>query len=162
MQNDKREIFEIGSSAPDFVLPSSDGSMVGLNDFVGKSLIIYFYPKDDTPGCTQQAKDFKNKISEFKKLDITIIGISKDTTKSHNNFKTRYQLPFILLSDTKTTTIQAYGAWVEKYMFGKKYLGIDRSTFFIDSDHKIKKIWRGVRVKGHIDAVLDFIKSKSL
>ncbi|ABD45915.1 peroxiredoxin [Neorickettsia sennetsu] len=151
---------EVDDLAPSFYLPSSMGGMISLQDFLGKAgLVIYFYPKDDTPGCTQEAKDFKEHIAEFKELNVVVIGISKDNLRAHKNFSTRYDLPFHLLSDESTETIQKYGAWVEKSMFGKKYYGIERSTFVVDLNGKVRKLWRRVRVSGHVKEVLDFCRS---
>lgn len=150
----------MGDLAPHFCLPSSMGGMVSLGDFLGKSnLLIYFYPKDDTPGCTREAQDFKEHFETFKGLGITILGVSKDNIRAHRNFSTRYELPFHLLSDESTETIQNYTAWREKSMFGKKYYGIERTTFIIDLDGKIRKLWRKVRVHGHAKEVLEFCKS---
>ncbi|KYH12706.1 peroxiredoxin [Neorickettsia sp. 179522] len=151
---------KVDDLAPSFCLPSSMGGMVSLQDFLGKAgFVIYFYPKDDTPGCTQEAKDFKERIEEFKELNVVVIGISKDSLKAHKNFSTRYELPFHLLSDESAETIQKYGAWVEKSMFGKKYYGIERSTFVVDLNGKIRKLWRKVQVPGHVKEVLDFCGS---
>jgi peroxiredoxin Q/BCP len=151
---------EVGSKSPNFSLISSDGKKISLSDFTDKKIVIYFYPKDDTPGCTLEANDFKENFSEFEKLNTVIIGISKDNIKQHHNFKTRYNLPFILLSDEKAEVINLYGAWIQKSMFGKKYFGIDRSTFFLDENHIIQKIWNNVKVKNHASEVLNFIKSQ--
>lgn len=150
----------IGNKAQEFSLTSSDGKKISLSDFTGKNVVVYFYPKDDTPGCTLEAKDFKEKFAEFEKLNTVVIGISKDSVKQHNNFKTRYELPFTLLSDESAEVINAYGAWVEKSMFGKKYFGIERCTFFLDENHMVQKIWNNVKVKGHADEVLDFIRNR--
>ncbi|WP_038560654.1 thioredoxin-dependent thiol peroxidase [Neorickettsia helminthoeca] len=149
---------KIGDLAPSFRLPSSMGGIVDSKDLLGRNLVIYFYPKDDTPGCTQEAKDFKEGISALEELNTTVLGISKDNIKAHRNFSTRYELPFHLLSDESAEVIEKYGAWVEKSMFGKKYHGIERSTFFVDSDGKVQGIWRKVKVQGHVADVLEFIR----
>ncbi|MBQ4875434.1 MAG: thioredoxin-dependent thiol peroxidase [Rickettsiaceae bacterium H1] len=146
--------------APDFSLFSDNGEKISLSDLSGKNIILYFYPKDDTPGCTQEAKDFTILIDEFEKLSVTVIGISKDNINSHKNFKKKYNLRFTLLSDESAEAIKKYGSWVEKSMFGKKYMGIDRSTFLIDKDGVIIKIWRKVKVNGHAEKVLSVCKTE--
>lgn len=144
-----------GDNAPDFNLPTDSGKNLSLNELLGKkNIVIYFYPKDDTPGCTIEAKDFRDKIDEFSSLDTVIIGVSKDNIKCHANFKTKYSLPFSLISDENAEMLKSYGVWVEKSMFLKKYMGIERSTFLIDKKGKIVKVWRNVKVSGHADDVL--------
>ena len=149
---------EIGTSAPLFLLNSDEGE-ISLADLKGKNVVLYFYPKDDTPGCTIEAQDFTKKIAEFEKLDCVVLGISKDSIKSHCNFINKYNLAFNLLSDTNGETCSAYGVMKEKSMFGKKYFGIDRSTFLIDKVGKIARIWNSVKVNGHVEEVLQSLQS---
>lgn len=149
---------EIGEKAPNFELESSSGETISLADLKGQNVVLYFYPKDNTPGCTIEAQDFSNNIKEFEKLDAVILGVSKDSIKSHCNFVNKYSLNFELLSDKDSEACEAYQVIKEKSMFGKKYMGIDRSTFLIDKIGKISKIWRSVKVKGHVDEVLEALK----
>ncbi len=122
----------VGDMAPDFTLPSDSGGSIRLSALKGKKVVVYFYPKDDTPGCTVEAKDFRDAIDAFRKADTEVIGMSKDSVKSHDKFKEKYALPFGLASDEGGSTCEDYGVWVEKSMFGKKYMGIERTTFLID------------------------------
>ncbi len=145
---------KIGELAPPFCLPCEDGAIIDLYELRGKNVVLYFYPKDDTPGCTIEAQDFSNKIKEFEKLDTVILGISKDDTKSHCKFIEKYKLAINLLSDEDGEICQKYGVIKEKSMFGKKYFGIDRSTFLIDKKGKIAHIWNSVKVNGHVKEVL--------
>jgi thioredoxin-dependent peroxiredoxin len=131
---------------------------ISLEGFQGKNIILYFYPKDDTPGCTVEANDFKEHFSEFEKLNAIIIGVSKDSLKSHEKFKNKYGLPFILALDHEGKTCENYGVWVEKNMYGRKYFGIKRSTFIIDGEGVLRKAWNKVSVKGHVLDVLDEVK----
>lgn len=152
----------IGNNAPDFVLPTDSGKNLSLSEFCNKkNVVLYFYPKDDTPGCTMEAKDFRDRIDDFSSLDTVIIGISKDSVKCHANFKAKYSLPFYLVSDENAEILEKYDVWVEKSMFGKKYMGIERVTFLIDKKGKIVKIWRNVKVSGHVDEVLSETKKIS-
>ena len=144
----------IGDQAPDFTLPGDGGKDISLSDYKGQNLVLYFYPKDDTSGCTTEAIDFTANLAKFSKLDTAIVGISKDSAAKHDKFKAKHDLKIRLAADEELKTIQAYGVWVEKSMYGRKYMGIERSTFLIDADGKITEIWRKVRVKGHVDAVL--------
>lgn len=153
------EFLQIGNPAPDFLLPSTDGKEVGLDDFLGQYVVLYFYPKDNTPGCTTEACDFRNYHEEFKNLNAVILGISPDPLKSHEKFIEKYQLPFLLLSDENHQIAEKYGVWVMKKNYGREYLGIERSTFIIDKEGKLLKTYRKVKVKGHVEAALDFIKS---
>jgi peroxiredoxin Q/BCP len=146
-----------GDQAPNFTLPTDGGGKISLNDFNGKNIILYFYPKDDTPGCTIEAKDFKDLKQEFENKNTVIIGVSKDTIKKHDKFKEKYDLNFPLISDEEGTLCAAYATWVEKSMYGRKYMGIERSTFLIDESAKIKNIWRKVKVKEHAKEVLNSI-----
>ncbi len=148
---------EIGKSAPLFSLASDEGD-ISLSDLKGKNVVLYFYPKDDTPGCTIEAQDFTKKIKEFEKLDCVVLGISKDSIKSHCNFIEKYNLAFNLLADVSGETCANYDVIKEKSMFGKKYLGIDRSTFLINKVGKIVKIWNSVKVNGHVEEVLEALK----
>ena len=145
-----------GDNAPDFTLPTDGGDSVTLASFKGKkNVVLYFYPKDDTPGCTIEAKDFGTFAPEFAKADTVIIGMSKDPVKSHDKFKAKYCLPFTLASDAEDEVCENYGVWVEKSMYGKTYMGINRATFLIDKKGVIAKIWPKVQVDGHAAEVLE-------
>lgn len=146
-----------GDKAPDFTLIGDDGKKFSLNDFRGKKLILYFYPKDNTSGCTAQACSFRDNIKMFQKKNAFIIGISKDNIESHKKFRTKYNLPFNLLSDSDGYVIEKFGVWKEKTLYGKKYFGIERTTFIIDENGIIKDIFRKVNVKNHIEEVLSRI-----
>lgn len=143
-----------GSKAPAFTLVSDDGSKISLKDYLGKSVIIYFYPKDMTPGCTVEACDFRDAAPKLKKLKAVVLGISRDSVERHQKFKEKYELNFPLLSDEDGTVCEAYGVWKEKSLYGRKFMGIERSTFIIDKSGKIEKIYNKVKVKGHSDEVL--------
>jgi peroxiredoxin Q/BCP len=149
---------EKGSKCPDSLSMFDDGQKRFLKEFAGKNIVLYFYPKDDTPGCTQEAKDFRDNLEEFKKLDAVVIGVSKDDLGKHKNFKEKYDLTFQLISDTEGTMCANYGVWAEKSMYGKKYFGIERSTFLIDKEGNVVKIWRNVSVKGHVVEVINELK----
>ena len=143
-----------GMKAPDFTLVGSDKKEHKLSDYLGKKVILYFYPKDNTPGCSTEAQDFKNSIDEFKEKDTVIIGVSRDSLKSHDKFIEKYDLPFLLLSDENEVVCNLYGVLKEKKtMFGKKSIGIERSTFLIDEKGIIVKAYRKVKVAGHVDAL---------
>ncbi|MGC4114690.1 MAG: thioredoxin-dependent thiol peroxidase [Myxococcales bacterium] len=144
----------IGKKAPKFKLVSDDGQEVQLSDFAGQKVVLYFYPKDNTPGCTREACDFRDKLSEFKKKGVAVLGVSRDSTASHQKFKQKFDLTFPLLSDPETKMLEAYGAWGEKVMYGKKVTGIIRSTVLLDEEGKIAKVWPKVKVDGHADEVL--------
>jgi peroxiredoxin Q/BCP len=146
---------EVGDKAPDFTLPTDGGGEVSLKTLKGRKVVLYFYPKDDTPGCTTEACGFRNLMPDFSKAGAEIVGISRDSVKRHDNFKSKYDLPFTLASDEDGTVCEAYGVWVEKVNYGRKYMGIERSTFLIDENGRIAGVWRKVRVKGHVEAVLD-------
>jgi peroxiredoxin Q/BCP len=146
---------KIGDKAPDFTLPSDTGAAVSLASLRGKNIILYFYPRDDTPGCTQEACDFRDGISQYANLNAEIIGVSKDDENSHQKFKKKFSLPFTLLSDTNGDVCNAYEIIGEKNMYGKKIMGILRSTFLIDEQGIIRAIWRNVKVTGHSEKVLD-------
>ena len=145
---------EIGAPAPDFTLPADGGGSVTLSELRGKTVVLYFYPKDDTPGCTKEACGFRDALPDFSKVKAEIIGVSKDSVAKHDKFKAKYELPFTLVSDTDGALCEAYGTWVEKSMYGRKYMGIDRATFLIDEDGVVQGVWRKVKVPGHVDAVL--------
>lgn len=145
----------LGDKAPEFSLISDENKMISLNDLRGKKILLYFYPKDDTPGCTREACDFRDAFSEFNEKNTVIIGISKDSPERHQKFKQKYQLPFILLADKNADVCEAYGVIDKKSLFGKTFLGIKRSTFLIDENGIIRAIWRNVKVNGHKKQVLD-------
>lgn len=149
----------VGDAAPAFNLPRDGGKNVSLADFGGKTVVLYFYPKDDTPGCTTEAKDFTALAGAFRKAGAAIIGVSKDSVARHDKFKDKHGLDVILASDEEGAALAAYGVWVEKTNYGRKYMGIERSTFLIDGRGVIRAEWRKVRVKGHVEAVLDAVKA---
>jgi len=148
-----------GDRAPDFTLPRDGGDTVSLKDFKGKKVVLYFYPKDDTPGCTTEAKDFTADAKAFEKAGAVIIGVSRDSVKRHDNFKAKHALSVILASDEEGKMLEDYGVWVEKMNYGRKYMGIERSTFLIDDKGKVQKVWRKVRVKGHAAEVLSCLQA---
>jgi peroxiredoxin Q/BCP len=142
-----------GAPAPDFELAGADGP-VRLADFAGKPLVVYFYPKDDTSGCTKEAQDFTALAGDFARAGVALLGVSKDSVASHAKFTAKYGLAVPLASDPEGAMIEAYGSWVEKNMYGRKYMGIERSTFLIDASGKLARIWRKVKVPGHAAEVL--------
>lgn len=144
-----------GDKAPDFTMPTDGGGSVSLSDLKGKQVVLYFYPKDDTPGCTKEACAFRDALPDFSKVNARIIGVSKDTVAKHDKFKAKYELPFTLASDEDGSVCEAYGVWVEKNMYGRKYMGIERATYLIGDDGKIKNVWRKVKVPGHAETVLE-------
>lgn len=144
----------LNQHAPDFSLPSDDGQTIQLSALQGKKVILYFYPKDDTPGCTTQACDFREGASQFEDNQIVVLGVSRDSLASHEKFRLKHGLNFPLLSDTSGEVCEKYGVWVEKSMYGKKYFGIQRTTFLIDEAGIIRKVWSPVKVPGHVQAVL--------
>tara|TARA_Y100001970_G_C14187081_1_gene833205 strand:+ start:476 stop:940 length:465 start_codon:yes stop_codon:yes gene_type:complete len=144
--------------APNFKIPSTNGDVLELNKINKKYVVLYFYPKDDTPGCTIETKDFNSMLSKFKKLDTEVIGVSKDDMKSHDKFRDKYSIKFDLLADEKKQAIKAYKVWGKKKFMGKEFMGLIRSTFVI-KDQKIIKEWRSVKVKDHAKQVLEFIKN---
>lgn len=148
---------KLGSRAPDFCLPDASNNEVCLKDFIGKWVVLYFYPKDNTSGCTREAVDFTANISDFKKMNATVIGISPDSSASHMNFINKHNLKIILLSDTDHKVLKKYGVWQKKKMYGREYHGVVRTTFIIDPKGNIKHKWEKVKVAGHADAVKDFV-----
>jgi peroxiredoxin Q/BCP len=148
-----------GDTAPDFTLPRDGGGSVTLSSLRPGKVVVYFYPKDDTSGCTIEATDFTAKLAEFQAVGTTVIGISKDSVKSHDKFVAKHGLGVILASDEHGTTCEDWGVWVEKSMYGKKYMGIERSTFLIDGAGKVARAWPKVSVKGHVDEVLAAAKA---
>lgn len=149
----------VGAKAPDFNLPIAGGGSVKLSALKGKTVVVYFYPKDDTPGCTTEACGFNDALMQFKKVDAEIVGISRDPMKSHEKFAAKYGLKFHLASDEEGKATAAYDTWVEKSMYGRKYMGIERSTYLIDKTGTIRAVWRPVSVTGHVDAVLAAAKA---
>jgi peroxiredoxin Q/BCP len=148
---------EVGSKAPAFDLETDTGR-VSLDACKGKAVVLYFYPKDDTPGCTNEGKDFSALLPEFQKADAVVIGASKDSAKSHAKFRAKYDLKVELGSDPGGKTIEAYGSWVEKSLYGRRYMGIDRSTLVIDGSGVVRAVWRKVKVAGHAQAVLQAVQ----
>ena len=153
-------MLEIGKKAPAFSLKDENGKNVSLNDFKGKKVVLYFYPKDMTSGCTQEACDFRDALPNFKKVKATVLGVSIDSTASHKKFADKYELPFTLLSDEKKEVVEKYGVWKEKSMYGKKYMGIERTTFIIDEEGKIQNIFPKVKVAGHVNEVMKILKGE--
>ena len=147
-----------GKKCPIFKGDSTNNKTISNKDFLGKNLVIYFYPKDSTPGCTTEGQDFRDNYKTFKKLNTDILGVSRDSVKSHDNFKQKQSFPFELLSDPEEIMCKAFDVMKLKSMYGKEYIGVDRSTFLISSEGKIIKEWRSVKVKGHVDEVLDEVK----
>lgn len=147
-------LVDIGETAPDFTLLSDEGKEVSLKDYLGKKVVLYFYPKDGTPGCTQEAKEFRNLAEQFSKESAVILGVSKDSVKSHQGFKEKHSLPFTLLSDPEGKVLDLYGVWKKKPMYGRTFMGTERTTFLIDEEGIVKKAYRKVKVKGHAQACL--------
>ncbi len=153
-------MLSVNDSMPSFSLPSTGEEKISSKSLLGKNVVMYFYPKDSTPGCTVEANDFSNKIDQFQNVNTTVLGVSKDSIKSHLNFITKQNLAFDLISDSEAELCEKFGVWKEKSMFGKKYMGIERSTFLIDAKGMVKKIWRKVKISGHVDQVL--LEAKNL
>ncbi|MCF8473764.1 MAG: thioredoxin-dependent thiol peroxidase [Emcibacter sp.] len=149
----------IGHKAPDFTLPNEKGEIISLRDFKGKKLVLYFYPKDSTPGCTTEARDFSSHKNDFAAENAVILGASKDNIKRHQNFITKQDLTISLISDEEGVLCEAYGVWILKKLYGREYMGIERATFLIDENGIIKNIWHKVKVKGHAEEVLQAVKS---
>lgn len=152
-------MLEAGMKAPDFTLPDKDGNPVSLSDFAGKKVVLYFYPKDNTPGCTRQACAFAAAYGEFEQLGVTVIGVSKDSAASHQKFADKHGLPFILLSDPELTAIQAYDVWQEKKLYGKVSMGVVRTTYVIDEHGIIEKAMPKVKPDTNAAEILDYLKS---
>lgn len=148
-----------GDKAPDFTLPTDGTGTVSLAALKGRPVVVYFYPRDDTPGCTKEACGFNDALPDFSRLNAEIVGISKDSEASHARFRGKYALKFRLAADTDTKVAKAFGVWIEKSLYGRKYMGMDRATFLIGSDGRIARVWRGVRVPGHVEEVLAAAKS---
>ncbi|MGC8863185.1 MAG: thioredoxin-dependent thiol peroxidase [Armatimonadota bacterium] len=149
-----------GQKAPEFTLPATGGRTISLADFRGKkNVVLYFYPKDNTPGCTKEACFFRDVMSEFEAAGAVILGVSLDSIKSHENFAAKHNLLFPLLSDEQKTVSTAYGVFKEKSMYGKTFLGVERTTFVIDKEGIVRKVWPKVKVEGHIDEVLEFVRT---
>lgn len=153
-------MLEAGISAPDFTLKTTEGHEVTLSEFRGKNVVLYFYPKDMTPGCTIEACDFRDQNSLFKELDTVVLGVSPDPVEKHQKFAEKHGLPFTLLSDPDHAASDLYGSWQLKKNYGREYMGIVRSTFVIDKNGKIAKVWPKVRVKGHVEEVYQFVKEQ--
>jgi peroxiredoxin Q/BCP len=151
----------VGTKAPDFKLPSTEGKTVSLKELKGKKVVLYFYPKDDTPGCTREACDFRDNLARVKSQGALVYGVSKDTIASHDKFREKYELPFPLLSDEGNATAQAYEAFGEKTLYGRKSMGTIRSTYLIGEDGKIAAVWSPVKVDGHVDKVLAALKGEA-
>ena len=149
----------VGDKAPDFTIATDGGGTFCLSEMMGQNVIIYFYPKDDTPGCTKEACEFRDSLPDFSKSSSKIIGISKDTVAKHDKFKSKYELPFTLGADVEGAVCEAYGTWVEKSMYGRQYMGIERATFLVDREGVVQGIWRKVKVKGHVEEVLAAVQN---
>ncbi|MCL6573472.1 MAG: thioredoxin-dependent thiol peroxidase [Bacillus sp. (in: Bacteria)] len=149
---------EIGMKAPDFEVEASNGEIVKLSDFRGTNVVVYFYPKDMTPGCSTEACDFRDQIHQFNSLDALVVGVSPDPIDRHQKFVEKYRLPFLLLADSEHRLAETFGVWKLKKNFGKEYMGIERSTFIIDKEGNLMKEWRKVKVKGHVEEALTYIK----
>lgn len=152
----------IGTKAPDFSLKDQHGNVHSLKDYKGSQVLIYFYPKDDTPGCTTEACSFRDNFKELQKLGLVVLGVSKDNEKSHKKFSDKYNLPFLILSDESTEMIQSYGAWRHKKFMGREYMGIERMSVLIDEKGKIAKIYEDVKPKLHTEEVMGDVKNKSI
>jgi peroxiredoxin Q/BCP len=152
-------VIEEGKPAPDFELASDSGETVSLSALRGRPVVLYFYPKDDTPGCTTEACGFRDEQPKFKKMDAVVLGVSRDSVASHDKFKKKYDLNFQLGADETGKVTDDYGVWVEKSMYGKKYMGIERATYLIDGKGIIRGVWRKVKVADHVDEVLKAVKA---
>jgi len=155
------ELADVGERAPDFILEADDGREVTLSSYRGKKVILYFYPKDGTPGCTTEAKEFRDNVKEFEKENAVILGVSKDSVKSHQRFKQKHALPFTLLSDPKGKVLDLYGVWKKKSLYGRSFMGTERTTFLINEDGVVEKVYRKVKAKGHPQTCLLDLKGKS-
>lgn len=151
---DSGSLLKVGQKAPAFSVKNEAGEVVTLKSLSGNKVVLYFYPKDDTPGCTKESCDFRDNFARLKKAGVVVLGVSKDSQGSHQKFKTKYDLPFSLLSDEEGKMVESYGVWKEKNNYGKKYMGIERTTFILDEAGKISKIYPKVSVAGHVDEIL--------
>lgn len=151
-------MLEVGKKAPDFSLLNQNDKKISLKDFIGHKVVLYFYPKDDTSGCTKEACSFSDDLPKFSKIDTVILGVSPDSVKSHKKFSEKYKLKFDLLADEEKLVLEKFGVWKEKSMYGRKYMGVERTTFIIDQKGKIKKIFNKVKVDGHNKEVLEALK----
>lgn len=165
-QNESKQVTEtlmsaptIGRVAPNFKLPATDDQSIELKALRGRPVVLYFYPKDNTPGCTTEGQDFKARHAAFKRAGAVVLGVSRDSVKSHEKFRAKFDFPFDLLADEDEQACRAYDVIREKNMYGRKVLGVERSTFLIDADGKLRREWRKVRVKGHVDEVLEAVKA---
>ncbi|SMO38185.1 peroxiredoxin Q/BCP [Balnearium lithotrophicum] len=149
---------EEGKRAPNFCLENDEGKKVCLEDFKGKWVVLYFYPKDNTPGCTKEAEDFSERTDEFDKLNAVVLGVSPDSVESHRKFKEKRNLKVTLLSDESKEILKTYGVWQKKKMYGREYFGVVRTTYLIDPEGTVRKVWKRVRVKGHADKVLETLR----
>jgi len=152
-------ILDTGDDAPAFELPTNNNNTLNLSDLKGKIVVLYFYPKDMTPGCTTESQDFRDRISDFTEAGAVIVGVSKDSVARHDKFVIKHDLPFALLSDENSSLCEEYGVWKLKKLYGREFMGIERSTFVIDGDGVIRHIWRKVKVKGHVDEVLGVVQA---
>jgi peroxiredoxin Q/BCP len=148
-----------GDQAPRFSLPADGGGEASLESLRGKKVVLYFYPKDDTTGCTREALDFSTQIDAFRAAGAVVVGLSKDSVRKHDNFKAKHSLAVTLASDTEGEVVEAYGVWVEKKLYGRTYMGIERATFLIDAKGVVRRVWRKVRVPGHAEAVLEAVRA---
>ena len=154
-----REPLDVGDKAPAFTLPDAGGGKTTLKSFAGKKLVLYFYPKDDTPGCTKEAIDFSGLRASFEKAGTVVAGVSPDSCTSHAKFAKKHHLGVTLLADETKAMLEAYGVWTEKSLYGRKYMGVERTTFLIGSDGRIARVWRKVKVPGHAEEVLEAAKA---
>lgn len=152
-------MLDVNDMAPDFTLPRDGGSTMSLADFKGKALVLFFYPKDDTSGCTKESIGFSVALQDFAAAGAAVVGVSKDSVKSHDKFVNKHSLTVPLLSDEDSTMCEDYGVWAEKSMYGKSYMGIERSTFLIDGEGRVARVWRKVKVPGHVEEVLAAVKA---
>ncbi|MBT4354885.1 MAG: peroxiredoxin [Rhodospirillaceae bacterium] len=150
---------DVGDNAPEFTIATDGGGSFSLSEMKGYNVIIYFYPKDDPPGCTKEACGFRDMLPDFSDSSAKIIGISKDTVAKHDKFKSKYELPFLLGADLEGNVCEAYGTWVEKSMYGRQYMGIERATFLVDKEGVLQGVWRKVKVKGHVEEVLSAVQN---
>jgi thioredoxin-dependent peroxiredoxin len=148
---------KINGNAPEFTLASTDGNNISLSDFRGKKVVLYFYPKDDTPGCTKEACSFRDNLGRLKRKGVVVLGVSRDSVKSHQNFADKYKLSFPLLSDEDLKVLKSYGVWKKKSMMGRSYMGVERTTFIINEQGKIMNIFPKVKVDGHVDEILKYL-----